>query len=343
MNLTNLQISRLCRSLSVLLHCGLTVSDGLHLLAREDDELCPLLTRLGSRMDGGIPLSDAMEESGQLPTYVTGMVRLSEHSGQLEETLNRLAAFYDRQEQTSHQIKNAVAHPAMLMGLMCLVIGVLLTQVLPVFDRVYASLGGQLAGIGGWLLAAGSVLQSTLPVLLAVLLAVTAAGISIALIPGLRHKVSAFLSKHFGDRGIFRHMNNAQFTQALAVGMAAGLPIEEAMALSCGVLSDIPDAYSRCTTCRDAIAQGADLTDALERAHLLKPSDSRLLALGIRGGSGDRTMADIAQRLSRDADQELEVAVSKIEPAMVLGGSLLVGIILLAVMLPLLNIMSTIG
>lgn len=343
MNLTNLQISRLCRSLSVLLHCGLTVSDGLYLLAQEENELCPLLTRLGSRMDEGIPLSDAMEESGQLPTYVIGMVRLSEHSGQLEETLNRLAAFYDRREQTSRQIKNAVAYPSMLMGLMCLVIGVLLTQVLPVFDRVYASLGGQLTGVGGWLLAAGLVLRNALPALLAVLLAVTVVGISITLVPELRHKTAAFLSKHFGDRGVFRHINNAQFTQALAVGMAAGLPIEEALALACGVLSDIPEAYSRCTACYDAIAQGADLTDALGHAQLLKPSDSRLLTLGIRGGSGDRTMSDIAQRLSREADQALETAVGRIEPAMVLGGSLLVGIILLAVMLPLLNIMSTIG
>ena len=68
-----------------------------------------------------------------------------------------------------------------------------------------------------------------------------------------------------------------------------------------------------------------------------------MLSLGLREGSGDRVMAEIARRLMEDANEALEETVAKIEPAMVLGASVLVGIILLSVMLPLSGIMAAIG
>lgn len=68
-----------------------------------------------------------------------------------------------------------------------------------------------------------------------------------------------------------------------------------------------------------------------------------MLALGVRSGSADSVMEEIARRLAREADQALEDRTAQIEPAMVLVCSLMVGAILLSVMLPLMNIMSAIG
>ena len=78
-------------------------------------------------------------------------------------------------------------------------------------------------------------------------------------------------------------------------------------------------------------------------AGLLPLAESRLLTVGLRGGTGDRVMEEIARRLSRDAQEALEDGASKIEPALVLASSALVGVILLSVMLPLMNIMAAIG
>ena len=68
-----------------------------------------------------------------------------------------------------------------------------------------------------------------------------------------------------------------------------------------------------------------------------------MLRLGLRGGNADQVMADIADHMAQEARQALEDTVSRIEPAMVLISSLLVGLILLSVMLPLVDIMSVIG
>jgi type IV pilus assembly protein PilC len=113
--------------------------------------------------------------------------------------------------------------------------------------------------------------------------------------------------------------------------------------LASHLLKDIPDAVKRCENCREKLLQGAELADALGETQLLTRSDCRLLTLGLRSGSVDNVMEQIASRMESDARQALEDAVSRVEPALVLVTSGLVGVILLSVMLPLMNIMTAIG
>ena len=68
-----------------------------------------------------------------------------------------------------------------------------------------------------------------------------------------------------------------------------------------------------------------------------------MLAVGLKGGNADRVMEEIAVRQMEEAETALDAAISRVEPAMVLTASVLVGMILLSVMLPLLNILSTLG
>ena len=109
------------------------------------------------------------------------------------------------------------------------------------------------------------------------------------------------------------------------------------------VLQDCPDAAERCRKCRDQLLEGADLATALGQNHLLSLSACRLLTLGIRSGAGDNIMEEIAHRMQEEAQQALDSAVGKVEPSLVLVTSGLVGMILLSVMLPLMNIMTAIG
>lgn len=78
-------------------------------------------------------------------------------------------------------------------------------------------------------------------------------------------------------------------------------------------------------------------------ADLLSPAQARLFAAGVYSGNGDAVLAEIADRVQEEASDALENVVSKVEPSIVLVVSLLVGLILLSVMMPLMSIMSTIG
>lgn len=344
MKLTYGESAYLFRGLGSLLHAGLSLADGVYLLSQEETgEKKKLLERIGNSMDGGASLEAAMEETGAFPEAALGMIRIGQTTGKLEDTLYYLAEFYEERVRTTRQIKNALGYPALILVLMLTVIGVLLVEVLPVFDRVYASLGSGLTGLAGGLLKLGQGLKGALPALMLLLALGLLAVLLYTFVKPLRERGNAWFLKTLGDRSFARKFNNAQFAHAMAMGLGSGLGLEESLELARKMLAHIPGAALRCKQCSQQIAGGAELADALEAAGLLPPAMSRMLSLGLRSGGGDTAMADIAQRLSQDARESLEDTVSKVEPAMVLLCSVLVGAILLAVMLPLMNIMSAIG
>lgn len=342
--LTYGEIAAVCRSLGLLLHAGVGPADGLFLLAEDEGgDLGGLLRSMGNLMDGGASLSDAAGETGAFPAYVTGLLSVGERGGRTEETLMALAGHYEERDNFSRQLKNALTYPALLLLLMLVVIAVLLIKVLPIFDEVYASLGGGLTGLSGAMLRLGQVLKTAMPVLLAVLAAVVLFAAACFLIPGLGDRVKAASDRIWGDRGARRKFNNARFAGALAMGLAGGLSIEEAARMGLGLLEDVPAAAARCEECVKLLETGAAPAEALGSCGILSSSACRMLSVGIKGGSGDMAMEDIARRMMDEATEALETSASRAEPAMVLAASLLVGVILLAVMIPLLNVMSAIG
>lgn len=344
MTLDHQEISRLCRSMGLMLHGGVGLADGIFLLAREEQPpLGELLEAMGSQLDSGSSLSEAMENSRVFPEFVTGLVCIGEETGRVEEALNALAEDYEEQYRTERQIRAAVAYPGMIFVLMLAVIGVLLVQVLPVFDRVYASLGTRMTGAAAGLLYLGQLLKRLLPVLLLLLAALVLAAAAYRLVPAFRERVQRLFRSRFADMGIAWQFNNARFARGFAMGLSSGLTPEAAAEFAGKLLGQIPQADRRCKACIRALREGIPPEKAMEAAQLLSPARSRMLGLGIRGGSADTVMQTIADQMMDEARASLDAAVSRVEPVMVLAASALVGLILLAVMLPLVDILSVIG
>ena len=345
LELTNLEIADLCRELALLLHAGVRLDDGLYLLSEEEKDPAhkELMSQLAHSVEGGNFLSRAFEDTGCFPVYVTGLLLVGERVGRTEETLNALSRYYEEQEQMDRRVRSALTYPVILLLLMLVVIVVLLSQVLPVFNEVYASLGGQLTGVAGGLLILGQILGRAMPVLCVILAVVMALFGAFSLHSGFRGKVMKIWRKRQGDKGVSRKLNDARFAQALSMGLSSGLPLEEAVDMAALLLQDVPTAVKRCGACRELLEQGESLAHALGETGLMSCADCRLLTLGMRGGTGDQVMEEIARRMSEEAQLALESKVAKIEPTLVLMTSLLVGVILISVMLPLMNIMTAIG
>ncbi len=340
--ITNGELSSLTMELSMLLHAGIGVGDALSMLSGEDGYR-DLLDGMARRADEGEPLSQCLREGGRIPAYVCGLVEVGEETGRTEEALAALSRYYERRARLDRQVRGALLYPAVMLVLMLLVIAVLLVRVLPIFDDVYASLGGRLTGVAGGLLALGRGLDAAMPALWAALaLAVVFFG-AFAGVESFRDRVLALWRRGRGDRGVSRRMNNARLAQAMAMGMASGLPLERSMELAASLMEDVPPARARCEDCRARLEGGASLSAAMGESGLLPAGACRLLEIGQRGGTADAAMDKIARDLSEDGEAALEELVSRVEPSLVLVCSVLVGVILLSVMLPLMHIMSAIG
>ena len=341
MKLTDQEISGLCRGLALMLHAGISLADGAYLMAQEEQgDFRRVLEELYRRLDGGELLSTAMEG---FPHHVVGMIQIGERTGRMEESLKALSDFYEERQRASNQMRSALAYPTLILLLMLAVVGVLLIRVMPVFQDVYASLGSRLTGFAAGLLKLGQMLESALPVLLGLLILIALTVLLYSCQASFRERCNGFWQKYFGDRGVSRKFNNARFARAMAMGLGSGLPLEEALDLSRLLLSDIPGAEKRCQSCAEGLRRGESLAEAMAISGLLSRGDCRMLSVGCKGGNSDRVMEEIAGRLMEEAEAALDAAISRVEPAMVICASVLVGIILLSVMLPLMNIMASLG
>ena len=338
--ISNNEIASLCLELSLLFHAGVGTADALSLLA-EDGTQKKLLTALAKQVDEGATLSAALRESKSFPVYVSGMVEVGEQTGRTEEALAALSWYYEERARLSRRVRGAVMYPMVMLALMLLVIGVLLVKVLPIFDDVYASLGGELTGAAAWLLAFGQRLEEFMPILFVGLGVLVVLALLLSVIRPLRSAVGRLWQVIRGDRGVSRKLNNAKLAQAMAMGMASGLPVEEAVALSAKLMEG--GAKRRCQDCQSRLEKGESLGGALRLSGLMPARQCRLLELGERSGAGDASMEKIARDLGEEGDAALDALVGAVEPALVLVCSVLVGLILLSVMLPLMNIMAAIG
>ena len=125
----------------------------------------------------------------------------------------------------------------------------------------------------------------------------------------------------------------------MAVG--SGMETEEALELAASLSEG--SLCSRAAECADALRSGRKLSEALGGAGLLPPAECRLLDAAAKSGSTDAMLAKIADRLLEESENALEDITGRVEPALVLVTTLMVGLILLSVMLPLMNIMAAIG
>ena len=337
-------LARLFRALSLLLHAGIPLSDAIYLMKEDESgSEADALLAVGREMDSGAMLSIAMEKAGVFPAHALRMVEVGEATGHLESALASLADYYDEEDAMAKEIRSALLYPSVLFVMILAVIGVLVIKVLPVFDSVYSSLGGSLTGIAAGLLALGNILRSIMPALLVILAAAALFALCCALSPAVRNSLVAAYRRRFGHKGVGGKMALARFALSLSMALESGMYAEDALSLSAGLLQDVP-VLARCAQqAADAVKNSAELSEALKENALLSPKDCRMLSIGMKSGSGTSVMADIARRAAQNAREAARTVVSRVEPAMVLSAGVIVGVILLSVMLPLMNIMSSIG
>lgn len=343
--LTNQEISSFCERMEWLIHSGVGVGEAFRLTAEDetDSALKAVLLQAAERVDNGTFVSETLKGTGCFPGHVCGVLAAGEKTGRLEESFRALKIYYEGKEQTDRRIKRALFQPIFLLLLLMVVLGILLVYVIPTFQSVYASLGGSMTGVAGGLLQVGLWLRRWIWIGYIPVGVVLLTALLVSINASFREKVVGLVNKWSGDRGIMRKENDAAIAQVLAMGLGSGLPLEDTMALAAGVMTDVPRAKKRCLLCKEALVGGIPLLDALKQSEILPQSACRLLSIGMQGGNGDVVMREIAAKLSEEAEEALANKVDRVEPALVLTVSILVGAILLMVMLPLMNIMETIG
>lgn len=331
-----------CQELYQLYRAGVTPADGLGLLREDerDPKVLSWMEGVCASTELGTPLGQALRESGAFPDYFCDMLSLAEETGRMEDVLPALQRHYERKNRMKADIRSAVAAPAVLLAVMIAMVVLLVTQVLPVFDRVLGQLGVQMGGLAAGLLRAAGVLGKV-GVWLGVLVGLIAlCALVIALVPSLRRCVVDWFNRRFGGRGLLGRLAASRFASSMAMATASGMGMEEAVELSSRLCAGPKEIDEKTARCAALIENGGTPADALADCGLFEGRDCRLLKLAERTGSLPDALERLAARQEEESLRRVDRLVGAVEPAIVLCTSLIAGLVLISVMLPMMGLLA---
>ena len=342
--LTNTYMSMLCLELSMLLHAGITIDNGVSMMLddEKDKEGRMVLQSLLDNLTGR-PLFEALRDTEYFPPYMVNMVEIGEKTGRIAETLKALSDHYERQERLAISIKNAALYPAILLGMMIVVVLILIVQVLPIFNDVFGRMGAQMSPFAMQLMQFGAWFRGASVVIAIIACVIFALGFLLWVLPGVKDSIIISIKNTWGDSGLMGRIASSQFVSSMALSMSSGLNVEDSINMSASLNSDSKALKAKYEKCRSLLESGSNLPDALRDAGILSARDSRMLSLGEHSGMADSAMSEVARRSDQMVQDEIASIVSRIEPSLVILTSVIVGIILLSVMLPLVGIMTALG
>ena len=342
--MTNPELIYLCRQLSMLLKAGISLLEGISILRDDADtkDGQKILSVIYDELLETGDIQSALEKTEVFPSYFVHMGKMGELSGNLDDTFASLAAHYEREEALTGSIRDALTYPLIMLGMLSAVLLVLIVKVMPVFDQVFQELGVEMSGAAAGVLHLGNGLRRYALVFLILFLLLAVGLLYLTRTTKGRIQLRTIARKFPLSRRLMYDTSCARFASGMSVALKSGLDTEEGFDLVTQLVDD-PDFCQKIASAREAIQNGEDFSDALNKAGIFSGIDARMVSVGFRAGAADSALSDIASRLQTETDEKLQSLAGLLEPTLVAVLSVLVGLILLSVMLPLVNVMSNIG
>ncbi len=338
------ELALFCEQIGMVLGAGIPLHDGMDTLAETyaNTAYAARFNRIRAQLTESGSLTSALEDAGFFPKYLVGMVRIGERAGKLDDVMRALASYYQWEADVKTSVKNAILYPTVLVCMLAVVIAVLLISVLPVFNRVFASLGLSAGVADSGIMRIGvNVGKGTLILVGLMMLALIV--LTILLRGKRRDKVIETLGRWIPSvRRANEKLSAGRFASVISTMLVAGYPLASAMELAPEVITD--QRYrEKIAVCNQLLADGERFADAVAEAKLFDPIHEKMVRFGMEAGQLDAVMEKLCTIYQNEADDAINGLVSMIEPILVAVLSVVFGGVLLSVMLPLLSVLSAIG
>ncbi|MCJ7725680.1 MAG: type II secretion system F family protein [Acidimicrobiia bacterium] len=332
------------RQLATMVNSGLTLIRALGILEDQSENtvIKRIVAEVRSKVEQGVSLSVAMEEHPKaFSTLYVSMVRAGEVGGALDETLNRLADTLESQARLRSQIKSAMAYPVVVLNLIMFIVMAMLVFVVPIFEKMYADLGGTLPIPTQMLINISRFITSKWW-----LIALVIGGLVFgfkrwkATDAGLRQWDALKLKfPIFGK--LTQKVSISRFARTFSVLSRTGVPVLQALDIVAQTAGNsvVSDAV---LDVQASVKRGESLAQPLERHEVFPPMVTQMMAVGEETGAIDAMLSKVADYYDREVDDTVAALTSLIEPLLIVVMGVVVGGILISLYLPMFNVANLI-
>lgn len=333
------------RQFATMINAGLAMVRCLDILAEqtEDRKLQETLTNVRRDVEGGQALSNSLAKYPDVFTnlYVS-MVRAGEMGGVLDEVLERLANFMEKDFNLKKKVKSAMTYPAVILCMAILIVGFLVTYILPTFVTLFEGMNLKLPIATQILIGITKGVKN--PLYLGTFLAIIVAG---------GFAASQYTRTPTGKRQydmlklsmpVFGLLNKkvaiSRFCRTLGTLLSSGVPIMQALEIV-GRASGNEVVAETVGKVRESIREGESIASPLSDSGMFPPMVTQMVAVGEETGNLDAMLNKISDFYDTEVEYILASLTSMLEPIMILGMGGIVGFIVIAVFLPLYQLIGT--
>lgn len=328
----------------MMIESGVSSVEAVTLMQEEarNNEEKEILAEMRDSLYETASLTEAIKRTGVFPAYYVQMLQMGEQTGKTDNVLRTLAKHYYREAEIGKAVKSAISYPLLMVSMMLVIILVLVTQIMPIFERVFAQLGSSIGGISGGVLEIGNFLGQYAVVFFFLIVLCMALMVYLMKSDTGRLKLMRVFGKNRTLKNILDKLEAGRFASGMVMTISSGMDIEQAVEMS-GKLIRSEAFQKKLAVCKKKMQNTTDLGEALALSGIFTGLYGRMAVLAAKTGNLEQAMEKVADAYQNEADEEIHRLIAIVEPTLVIILSVVVGMLLLSVMLPLLNIMAGIN
>ena len=330
------------RQFATMIEAGLNVVGALVILEEQTDDeaLAEVVHGLRQDVEGGLLLSEAMARHPKVFTrlYIS-MVEAGEAAGILDIVLDRVAFQIEKQEAIRRRIKGAMVYPSMVMIFATLVLVGMLMFLVPVFVNIFSQLGGQLPTLTQYVVTCSDLLKNKPYVLLTLPLGFWSFFRWKKTESGRQNwdKFKLKLPMKIGD--VVLKVSMARFSRTLSTLVAAGVDIIKALE-STGQTSGNWVIEQALAGVRTRVHEGVRIAQPLVENPIFPPMVAQMVKIGEETGELEKMLAKVADFYEDEVDAAVQSLTSIVEPIMMIGVGIMVGIVIISMYLPMFKMLT---
>lgn len=334
-----------CRQFATLIQAGIGVADALHILTQqtEDKTLKKALQQVHSDVRAGTQLSIAFQKMPKIfTTLFVNMVRAGEASGNLDEVLEKLASFIEKEHNTAGKIKSALVYPVTVLIIAFISTFILMWKVVPQFVNTFVGMGIELPFMTRMVMAISNFVGDfwyiviLLPLLFYMLFHMwgrTERG---------RYLIDYAKLKTPVMGKLLQKSAMARFSRTFSSLFAAGVPILQILDIV-GKVVENKVLVNSLEKAKENVRRGQSLATHLKTNWAFPPLVTHMISIGEQTGALDTVLTKIADFYEQDVEQMSDRLKSLLEPFMILVLTVIVGVIVLAILQPSFSIYGNIN
>lgn len=333
------------RQIATLFEAGVSALKAFRLLAAENEnkELQKQLTSVADDIEAGISLSDALSRRPELfsPFYVN-MVKAGEESGKLNEAFLYLADYLDRDYELRQKIKKALTYPMFVVGTFITIMFGMFIFVIPKMAAMFADNGAELPTITKMVLGLSAVLSKYWIVYIPALIVIGWFFYRWSKTEEGTRKVDEFKSNMPVFKNLFQRIFLTRLADNMNTMLSSGVPIVRSIDITAAVVDNTvyKDLLGRVST---KVQTGTAFSKALYEEPLVPNILVQMVRIGEETGELGYILKNLATFYKRELDTTIDTIIGLIEPAMIVGLGLGVGILVSSVLLPMYSLSSSIA